>query len=60
LTGIKSAVTGAWRVVAAGSPITANQYQCATVPDGPDCQWRGREYERIEAKSRAALAKEIA
>jgi hypothetical protein len=30
----------------------------ATVPDGPSLSWSGGEYERIEAKNRAAL-KEI-
>jgi hypothetical protein len=43
-----------WRIVA-GSKITANQFHCATVPDGPNCSWVGGEYERLEAKNRAAL-----
>jgi len=59
LTGIKSATDSRfftpWRVVAAGAPISANQYHCATVPDGMDCQWAGGDYERIEAKNTAAL-----
>ena len=36
-------------------PNAANQFHCATAPDGPDCQWKGGEYERIEARNRAAL-----
>jgi hypothetical protein len=44
-----------WRVVAADGAITANQYYCATVPDGPDCQWRGGEWLRLDARDRAAL-----
>ena len=28
--------TPSWRIVTAGAPITANQYHCATVPDGPN------------------------
>jgi hypothetical protein len=43
-----------WRIVA-GPPLTPNQLHCATVPDGSDCQWKGGEYERLEAKKRAAL-----
>ena len=57
--GVKSGVRGErpklWTVVAAGTPIRANQYHCATVPDGPNCEWANGEYERIEAKNRAAL-----
>ena len=37
-----------------GRPIMANQYHCATVADGPNCEWANGEYERIEAKNRAA------
>src|SRR5215471_18260652 len=33
-----------WRIVATGPPITANQYHCAVVPDGPNSQWDGGEY----------------
>jgi hypothetical protein len=47
--------TLAWRVVAAGRPITANQYHCAIVPDGPDCGWEGGEFERVEARNKARL-----
>jgi hypothetical protein len=35
----------------AGRALTASQFRCATVPDGPDCQWKGGDYERIEAKN---------
>jgi hypothetical protein len=41
--------------LAAGPALTAKQLHCVTVADGPDCQWSGGEYERIEAKNRAAL-----
>jgi hypothetical protein len=55
-TGIKSAGFDArpWSIVA-GPPLTPNQLHCATVPDGSDCQWKGGEYERLEAKNRTAL-----
>ena len=45
-----------WRVVA-GPPegISANAFHCATLPDGPNCQWKGGEFERVEAKNRTAL-----
>ena len=43
-----------WRIIA-GPPLTASQFHCATVPDGPNCQWKGGEFERIEAKNQAAL-----
>ena len=45
-----------WLVVA-GPPegISANAFHCATLPDGPNCQWKGGEFERVEAKNRAAL-----
>jgi hypothetical protein len=59
-TGIKSATNSRfftpWRVVAAGAPISANQYHCATIAAGPNCHWSGGDYERIEAKNTAALA----
>jgi len=38
-----------WRIVAAGPPVTAAAFHCASVPDSG-------EYERIEAKNRAALS----
>ena len=43
-----------WHIVA-DPPLTPNQLHCATVPDGSDCQWKGAEYERLEAKNRTAL-----
>jgi hypothetical protein len=54
--GIKSADFDdrPWHIVA-GPPLTPNQFHCATVADGPDCQWKGGEYERLEGKNRAAL-----
>jgi hypothetical protein len=56
--GIKTAtVGGPWRLVA-GPQITANQYHCATVPDGPDCQWSGWDWHRIEERNRKALEKD--
>jgi hypothetical protein len=33
---------------------------CALVPDGPGGSWKGGEFERIEAKNRAALAAHFA
>jgi hypothetical protein len=59
--GIKSADFDArpWHIVA-GPPLTPNQLHCATVSDGPDCQWKGGDYERLEAKNRAALKKHFA
>ena len=30
--------------------IGPNAFHCATVPDGPDCQWEGGSYERTEAR----------
>ncbi len=55
-TGIKIAHNDdrPWRL-ATGPVITATQYHCATVPDGPDCQWTGGEWRRIEARNRALL-----
>lgn len=44
-----------WRQIT-GSPLTPNQFHCATVADGPaDGQWKGGDHERIEARNRAAL-----
>jgi hypothetical protein len=40
-----------WLVVA-GQPPT----KTATIPDGPDCHFKRGEYERLEAKNRAAVA----
>jgi hypothetical protein len=55
-TGIKSGLVDdrPHRIVA-GPVITANVYHCATVPDGPDCQWAGGEWRRIGGRNRAAL-----
>ena len=55
-SGVKTVHSGVdrWRQ-GAGPKLTENQFHCATVPDGPDCQWRDGAYERIEAKNRAAL-----
>jgi hypothetical protein len=53
-SGVRSDRPKLWTVVAGGTPITANQYHCATVPDGPNCEWANGEYGRIEAKNRAA------
>jgi hypothetical protein len=36
-------------------PLTPDQLRAATVPDGPNGQWKGGEFERIEAKNRAML-----
>jgi hypothetical protein len=43
-----------WRQIA-GPPLTSDQLRAATVPDGPNGQWKGGEFERIEAKNRAML-----
>jgi hypothetical protein len=40
-----------WRIVA-GPVISANVYHCATVPDGPDCQWKDGAYERAIERTR--------
>jgi hypothetical protein len=48
------------RRIVAGPPLTPNELHCATVSDGSDCQWKGGEYERLEAKNRAALKKHFA
>ncbi len=49
----------AWHLVAGPKP-TDSQFHCATVPDGPDCQWEGGEYRRIESRNRARLQKHFA
>jgi hypothetical protein len=53
---IKSALAGepGWRIIA-GPQLTAAQFHCATVPDGPNGQWKDGGYGRIEARNRAAL-----
>jgi hypothetical protein len=49
-----------WRIIA-GPALTPSQLHCATVPDGPDCQWQdGKSYERTEAQNRRLLDKDIA
>jgi hypothetical protein len=35
--------------------LTPSQVHCVTVPDGPNGQWKGGEFERIEAKNQAPL-----
>jgi hypothetical protein len=54
--GIKTCLADGrpWRIIA-GPPPTPSQFHCATVPDGPDCQWEGGEYRRVEAKNRELL-----
>jgi hypothetical protein len=44
----------AWRIVA-GPPPSEATLRAATVPDGPDCRWKGGSVERIEANSRQLL-----
>jgi hypothetical protein len=48
-----------WRIVA-GAELTPGQLRAATVPDGPDCQWKDGEFERIEAKNRKLLEQHFA
>jgi hypothetical protein len=47
-----------WRQIA-GSPLTPNQFHCATVPDGEIVDgvptWQDGKYERIEASNRRLL-----
>jgi hypothetical protein len=54
--GIKSGLKPdrTWHIVA-GPELTPSQLHCATVPDGPACQWKDGAYERVEAKNRALL-----
>jgi hypothetical protein len=42
-----------WHIVA--GVISPNALHCATVPDGPDSQWKDGGFERIEGANRAAL-----
>jgi hypothetical protein len=53
-----------WRVVAAGSPISANVYHCAAVSDAPNgglpdilfaAVWANGDWEKTEARNRARL-----
>jgi hypothetical protein len=48
-----------WHIVA-GGPLSPSQMHCATVPDGPDCQWEGGSYERLEAQNRRPLKAHVA
>lgn len=41
-------------VIVAGT-ISPDALHCATVPDGPGCQWEGGSFERIEADNRRSL-----
>ncbi|MFZ2079887.1 MAG: hypothetical protein WAV38_25220 [Xanthobacteraceae bacterium] len=54
--GVKSGVATdrPWRIVA-GQGLTAEQLHSATIADGPNCEWKGGEYQRIEARNRALL-----
>jgi hypothetical protein len=58
--GIKTDVAAnrPWRIVA-GQELTAEQLHCATIADGPNCEWKGGEYQRIEARNRALLREHI-
>jgi hypothetical protein len=47
-----------WRIVA-GQELTAEQLHCATIAVGPNCEWKGGEYQRIEARNRALLRERI-
>ena len=44
----------AWRQIA-GPKLSPSQLHCATVPDGPNGQWEGGKYRRIEDRNRALL-----
>jgi hypothetical protein len=54
-TGVRRGTQRAasWRFVA--GELTALQFHCATVPDGPDCDWKGGDLERTERRNQAAL-----
>jgi hypothetical protein len=43
-----------WRQVA--GPDLGPNFSAAVVPDGPNCQWKGGMFERLEAQNRALLA----
>jgi len=51
-----------WRQIA-GPKLSPSQLHCGTVPDGPNGQWEGGQYRRIEARnwalSAAASSKEF-
>jgi hypothetical protein len=44
--------------IVAGAPSTPSLFHCATVPDGPDCEWKGGTYQRLEANNRRTLEEE--
>jgi hypothetical protein len=44
----------------AGPALTPSQLHCATVPDGPNCQWTDGSFERIEAENRRLLEQHFA
>ncbi len=48
-----------WRIIA-GPALTRPQMHCATVPDGPNCQWTDGSYERLEAQNRRFLERHFA
>jgi hypothetical protein len=54
--GVKSGVATdrPWHIVA-GPELTAEQLHCASIANGPNCEWKGGEYQRIEARNRALL-----
>jgi hypothetical protein len=47
-----------WRIVA--GELSPSAFHCATVPDGPGCQWEGGAFERIEAENRRLLEQHFA
>ena len=54
-TGIKSASDARPRRVIAGPQLTASQFHCATIADGPDRKWNEGKLERIETQNRRSL-----
>jgi hypothetical protein len=44
----------------AGPDLTRRSFNAATVPDGPDGQWKGGTFERIEAENRRLLERHFA
>jgi hypothetical protein len=47
-----------WHIVA--GEISAKAFHCAIVPDGPNCQWKGGEFDRVGAKNRQILEQHFA
>lgn len=47
-----------WRIIA--GEISPNAFHCATVSGGPGNQWKGGQFERIEAQNRSALKSHFA